>query len=51
MTDGRSHDLVGCAARMEPAHVGMDTSTSFAHLIESSCSAPPFFPHSVFPYS
>src|SRR4029077_6752059 len=47
MTDGRAHDFVGCAARIELTHAGTNTSLSFAHLIASSCEASASFPHSV----
>ena len=40
MTDGRARVLVGCASCMEPAHVGVDTSPSSAHLIASTCEMP-----------
>jgi hypothetical protein len=40
MTDRRAPVLVGCASRVEPAHVGVDASPSSAQLIASSCEMP-----------
>ena len=40
MTDKGERLLVSCTVRMEPAHVGVDTSPSSAHLIASSCEIP-----------
>jgi hypothetical protein len=40
MTDRRSPVLVYCASRVEPAHVGMDTFPSSAHLNAHSCEMP-----------
>ena len=37
VTDGRARVLVGCAARVEPARSGADTSPSSAHLIVNTC--------------
>ena len=42
MTDGHLRVLIGLgiAACMEPAHVGVGTSPSSAHLIANSCEIP-----------